>query len=811
MKPPPLSESKAQSGVLGAVFFISGAVALMYEAAWQRQFTLLFGSAAPATAAVLAAYFAGLGLGSWLLGKWGARCRRPLQTYAALELLIAAGALLVAPLLSLYAGYYPELFAWGQNRSGLLFAAKCLLAFAAIVIPAAAMGGTLPVLAQLFENRRDRLGDLAGRLYMLNTAGAALGILLFPSLLRMAGMRQSVWLLAGVNLVLGAVALVLGKSLAPAPVAPPVKVKPGAAGFRLWLGLAFASGFVTFVLQVGWSRLFAQTHENSVHSFSVIVALFIAAIATGAQVARVLLRRKWDPEGALRRLWMIGGLLTLLASSLFPALTGGLKYVEGSSVIPWSLPAMAMLVIFLPVVPLAAGLPLILQKISSLTPRTAGEVTGTVFAWNIAGSVTGALCAGFLFPHLLGLQGTQLLAGAIAIVCTAFIAPRKCQRHRVGLGLALAVVIAGFTFSRPLIRLDEKRGEKLLAIKEGPYGVTAVVEIPGSRKLKLNNHYGLGGSASAADERMQAHIPLLLHPRAESVAFLGYGTGISAGASFFHAPDEVTALELVPEAADLAGQYFAAENNRFSTQPGARLVIEDARNFLRGTPQRFDVIIGDLVVPWRQGEGALYTLEHFQAARSRLADGGLYCAWLPLFQMGEEDFLCILRTFLEVFPRATAWRGDFYPDTPALALIGFSAADFDPSVVSRRLAVMQQDPLNRHLTHAATFWMHYIGPVSRGQAGDGPVNTEDCPRVELRIIRPPPFTGREFQEWEYEVRRVSTVPALPPEALAGQEAGRLMGEFTLLYSERRPAEASAVQKKVVHALGPDAARGLFPP
>ena len=89
----PSSESKAQSLLLGALFFASGVVALLYEAAWQRQFTLLFGSAAPATAAVLAAYFAGLGLGSWLLGKWGAIWHQPLRVYAILELVIAGGAL----------------------------------------------------------------------------------------------------------------------------------------------------------------------------------------------------------------------------------------------------------------------------------------------------------------------------------------------------------------------------------------------------------------------------------------------------------------------------------------------------------------------------------------------------------------------------------------------------------------------------------------------------------------------------------------------------------------------------------------------
>ena len=62
----------------------------------------------------------------------------------------------------------------------------------------------------------------------------------------------------------------------------------------------------------------------------------------------------------------------------------------------------------------------------------------------------------------------------------------------------------------PRVLLASDQGEQLLALAEGTHGVTAVVERPGSRRLKLNNHYGLGGTASTGDERMQAHVPLLL-------------------------------------------------------------------------------------------------------------------------------------------------------------------------------------------------------------------------------------------------------------------------------------------------------------
>jgi predicted membrane-bound spermidine synthase len=54
---------------LPLLFFASGALALVYEVLWQRRFALVFGGGATAAAAVLAAYFAGLGVGSYVVGR----------------------------------------------------------------------------------------------------------------------------------------------------------------------------------------------------------------------------------------------------------------------------------------------------------------------------------------------------------------------------------------------------------------------------------------------------------------------------------------------------------------------------------------------------------------------------------------------------------------------------------------------------------------------------------------------------------------------------------------------------------------------
>ena len=51
------------------LYFLSGATALIYEVVWSRMLMHVFGSTAVALGTVLAAFMAGMAIGSWLIGK----------------------------------------------------------------------------------------------------------------------------------------------------------------------------------------------------------------------------------------------------------------------------------------------------------------------------------------------------------------------------------------------------------------------------------------------------------------------------------------------------------------------------------------------------------------------------------------------------------------------------------------------------------------------------------------------------------------------------------------------------------------------
>src|SRR3954470_4126683 len=83
---------RRRTWAVAALLACSGFCALVYQICWLREFRLIFGGSTAASAAVLAIFTGGLGLGSWLLGRRADNHPRPLIVYAQLEAIIAASA-----------------------------------------------------------------------------------------------------------------------------------------------------------------------------------------------------------------------------------------------------------------------------------------------------------------------------------------------------------------------------------------------------------------------------------------------------------------------------------------------------------------------------------------------------------------------------------------------------------------------------------------------------------------------------------------------------------------------------------------------
>ena len=258
--------------------------------------------------------------------------------------------------------------------------------------------------------------------------------------------------------------------------------------------------------------------------------------------------------------------------------------------------------------------------------------------------VLGAVGTGFLIIPALGVRGSLLVAAVVYVLLADLLAPSQSRLRPLAYAVLLAIVIANPPRT-PLVHLRSE-GETLRDMLEGAGGIVTVTESGGDLQLRLDNYYVLGRSAAAVGERRQGLLPLLLHPDPRRVAFIGLATGISASAGPALGVEETTVIELVPEVAMAARTHFAPWNAKLLERPDVRLVLDDGRRYLAASQDHFDVIVSDLFVPWNPGTGNLYAREMYETAARRLAADGLFCQWLPLYQLTRQEFDILFVRFL---------------------------------------------------------------------------------------------------------------------------------------------------------------------
>ena len=215
----------------GAMFFVSGMAALVYQVLFAKELALVFGSTATATFTVLATFLGGMAIGSLIGGLLAHRLQRPLLAYAGVEVGIAIYCV-ATPLLfkAIQAGYVSAATGLPPDAPMLLVLRVALGAFV-LLVPTVLMGTTLPLLAHAIGPQAGRMGSRVAWLYFANTAGAAAGALLtayfvIPAL----GAHRTTLVAAVLNLLVALGALELAKAaLNPAGAVLPVQPKSSTA------------------------------------------------------------------------------------------------------------------------------------------------------------------------------------------------------------------------------------------------------------------------------------------------------------------------------------------------------------------------------------------------------------------------------------------------------------------------------------------------------------------------------------------------------------------------------------------------------
>jgi spermidine synthase len=668
---------------LCALFFISGAAALLFETLWFRLAGLTLGNSVWASSIVLASLMAGLALGNLAAARWWARVRRPVRTYGWLEVVCGVGGLalvLAFPVLARVAG--PLLGALAEHPV-LTNLCRLAIAFGVLLVPTTAMGATLPVLVRTLS-RRTGFGPALGRLYGWNTLGAVAGALagelaLIPGL----GLRGAGFVAAGLNLACGAAAIALSGRLPAESYEDDTRLvrevrATRVAPARAMLAAAAVCGAGLLGLEVLWFRLMQLFVSPQSAAFAVMLAVVLLGIGLGGLAGGRWLAfapgaARWAPFIALACGLAVQATYVTFDRAVAVAGVG----VTGNLGVTWTLSLWLML----PACALSGILFTLLGR--ALDPDSAHEASaaGALTVANTAGAAIGSLVTGFLLIPHLGVEGSLYALSLLYLAVAALTAPLLATAPAAGKRPAALLAAAGLVFAlcaglfpfgtmardhlAQVARRYGSAGESVIALREGVletilYMRRDLLGEPVSYQL-VTNGFSMSLKGDVNCERyMRSYVywPLAVHPQPRRALMISFGVGTTASA-LTDSPDfeSITFVDISKDVLEVSRLGFPPPQRSPLDDPRVTVHVEDGRFFLAATRQRFDVITAEPPPPRNAGVVNLYTREYFALVRDRLDSGGIATYWLPVYQLDKGSTLAVIRGFCDVFEDCSLWSG----------------------------------------------------------------------------------------------------------------------------------------------------------
>jgi spermidine synthase len=668
----------------GTLFTISGALGLGYQLVWIRKATLIVGASQIALSTVLTGFFLGLALGSLVVGRY-LRSRRfsPLFIYGLFE----AG-------IGLYALAFPVLFGWVEASYGMLydvaahsgealFLLRFVLLFLLFLMPTFFMGGTLPLLLDGLVERDASIGSLTSLLYGLNIIGAVLGVLItgyfaIPQL----GMNGTS-LAAGVgNLSIAVVAIFAFRRRAPFHLPKKTDTRPPGPGV-FFSFLAVLSGLATIGYQIAWARYFSLFKTASVHLTSILLAVFLAALAAGSMIMARLLATGVRPLRVVGLLQPLAALIVLyglgwwrfadytITASQFDIEPSWYFWSETVDSIFFAPLFQIGLVIFLPVMLLGTALPGIIAAATRHSAALRGT-SGRLVFWNTIGASAGGFASGYLLIPAFGLTGTMFVLALLTLILGAAAEGRLAfdgggsRRFAIsrghiltGVGFVAALLFLRGDVTRNTVRHQGvgKRLDKatLVDLVEGPLTTGSIFS--DAKNLYIASDDQILAVVRHGDLSVQAiegHLPALFYPKPgtpKRVLGIAVGSGQSFGAMLRYPIEQMDVVDISTEMIELAFEHFREFNCDLGNDPRVAVHLDDGRHFIqRVAPESYDVISMEPPPPTAPGVHALYSLEFYQAAERVLREDGVLMQWLPLYWITPNEARGIVKTQAAVFP-----------------------------------------------------------------------------------------------------------------------------------------------------------------
>ncbi|MBK6902725.1 MAG: fused MFS/spermidine synthase [Saprospirales bacterium] len=383
--------------------------------------------------------------------------------------------------------------------------------------------------------------------------------------------------------------------------------------------LSFLEGSAVMACELIGAKMLAPYFGTSLYVWAAALGLTLGGLMTG-YFAGGILSRKYQNKPAL--LYWI-----MIAAGLFTALMPFTSEWIMEETLVWTLQwgAVFSLLVFMfpPLVFMGMVSPLIINLLNTEI-KSAGNSAGTVYAVSTLGGILTTFLFGFYIIPQWGINYPAITTGLLLCLLPAF----SLLRLRVyAVAFVLLPLLAGLAGMRWKLETAGRAGAQTLYHSEGMLGQVKVADLPlpsgdstiSARALIVNNT--LQTVANLNDPAFDfweytRYIPLFAeaYPAGSKVLLLGMGGGTLVG--------RLRDLDLDLEVVEIDARMKEIAVRYFGLPARQKVVIDDARHFLRTTHNIYEVIIFDTFISESAPEHIL-TVEGLLDAKARLSEDGI--------------------------------------------------------------------------------------------------------------------------------------------------------------------------------------------
>jgi len=228
-----------------------------------------------------------------------------------------------------------------------------------------------------------------------------------------------------------------------------------------------------------------------------------------------------------------------------------IEVADDGAALPWlSRPLWAGAALLATTLLFGATFPLVVRLVVDRLDAVGARI-GAAYAANTLGAIAGAVGVGFVLLPALGMRGAFVALVLVNLVVGAGLALAAAPRGAGAVAGALAAMAAALTLALVPPSLFEQSfvrrfGPLLFYREEVTDTVMVTQDARGDRMIRFSDGRGTAGTMTVRDDKMYAHIPLLLHPAPRRVLSICFGVGNSLAAATTHPVERIDAVELSP-------------------------------------------------------------------------------------------------------------------------------------------------------------------------------------------------------------------------------------------------------------------------